>query len=157
MSTHSGRWARTCVLGKGCETSANVDLILQRAGHVIGEVKIRRLNSSINLHSDTALFIVRIAFWPFATVVAWPVSNLFYKFFLEWMARVCGIHTVRLSATAPKLRRTDEGQKARNSCLRLLSSLSAGHVRFWPNRSAMLRRCLSRCLVSVDWSQRGAS
>ena len=40
--------------------------------------------------------------------------------------------------------------KARNSCLRLLSSLSAGHVRFWPNRSAMLRRCLSRCLVSID-------
>ena len=54
--------------------------------------------------------------------------------------------------------RKKEGQKARNSCLRLLPSLSADHVRFWPNRSVMLRRCLSRCLVSpVDCSQRGAS
>ena len=66
------------------------------------------------------------------------------------LSRICGIGAVALSLTVCKLRRTDEGQKARNSCLRLLSSLSAGHVRFWPNRSAMLRRCLSRCLVSVD-------
>ena len=63
------------------------------------------------------------------------------------MARICGIGAVALSLTVCKLRRTDEGQKARNSCLRLLSGLSADHVRFWPNRSAMLRRCLH-----VVWS-----
>ena len=51
---------RTCVLGKECEfiTSVNVDFYKEPGMRLVTkrEVKIRRLNTSINLHSDTALF-----------------------------------------------------------------------------------------------------
>ena len=80
----------------------------------------------------------------------WHVSSVGIGLLFGHMPQLCGvtgersvlvlsvmtsthIYGIRAVARRPilcKLRRTDEGQKARNSCLRLLSSLSADHVRF---------------------------
>ena len=58
------------------------------------------------------------------------------------------IDEVLLRLIVFKLRRAKEGQQAQNSCLRLLSSLSADHAVGLADRNFILRQCLrERCLI----------